>query len=180
MPLLPHSWSQTKAKTQWQRPNCNLLVLGRASQLSEQVSSSALHWTLSERRLTKHSSFNGQLSLETFGPESGLKHRVNTNKKNGPRRMCGDTLDTVRSILKNNTAKKPFKTCLFLIKAHSTSFITTPFWKLYIYSPMLHFRPKKCVDTFANKHPLVLTTGRLTTSLPCISVAMLWEKQICH
>lgn len=63
VPPLPHSWSQTKAKTQWHRPNCNPLVLGRASQLSEQVSSSAMHWTLSERRLSKHSSLTGQLNF---------------------------------------------------------------------------------------------------------------------
>lgn len=66
LPSLPHSWSQTKAKTQWHRPSCNPLVLGRASQLSEHVSSSAMHWTLSERRLSKHS-FTGQLS---FGGQS--------------------------------------------------------------------------------------------------------------
>lgn len=39
----------------------------RASQLSEQVSSSAMHWTLSEWRLSRPSSFTGQL---TFGGQS--------------------------------------------------------------------------------------------------------------
>lgn len=39
----------------------------RASQLSEQVSSSAMHWTLSEWRLSRPSSLTGQL---TFGGQS--------------------------------------------------------------------------------------------------------------
>lgn len=83
---LPHSWTQTKGKTQWHRPNCNPLKLVRASQLSEQVSSSALHWTLSERRLfpsTHRSLVNWVLeaSQQEFGLGSSLEHRVNSNTK---------------------------------------------------------------------------------------------------
>lgn len=64
MPPLPHSWSQIKAKAQWHRPNCNLLVVRKASQLSDWVSSLAMHWNLSEKRLSKYSLFTGQLSFE--------------------------------------------------------------------------------------------------------------------
>lgn len=87
MPLLLYSWSQTKAKTRSRRPNCNPLVCGRASQLSELVSSSAMHWTLwgGERMVFKRSSFIGQLSLEASPQAQRLgssgEQRVNTNSK---------------------------------------------------------------------------------------------------
>lgn len=88
MTPLTRSWSQSKAKAQWHRPTCNLLLQGGASQLSVKVSNAATHWTLSEKRLSKHSSFTGQLS---FGVQSTniwarLGFGGHSQHKNGARR----------------------------------------------------------------------------------------------